>query len=74
MIITLEHEDVEAALLAWMNEKGMAANAATTSIDITKTNKTGRITAIMNPNGKVAPKEEVAEETVAAPAANIFQK
>ncbi len=51
MIITLEHEDIEAALLAWMNDKGMAADAATTSIAMSKARNSGRITAVIDPNG-----------------------
>ena len=52
MIITLEHEDIEAALLAWMNDKGMAASADSTSIAMSKARNTGRITAVIDPNGK----------------------
>ena len=51
MIITLEHEDIEAALIAWMNEKGMAANAGATKITMSKARNTGRITAVIDPNG-----------------------
>lgn len=54
MIITLEHEDIEAALLAWMNDKGMAASADSTSIAMSKARNTGRITAVIDPNGKEA--------------------
>ena len=52
MIITLEHEDIEAALISWMNEKGMAANADDTSIAMSKARNTGRITAVIDPNGR----------------------
>jgi hypothetical protein len=51
MIITLEHEDIEAALIAWMNDKGMAANIGATKITMSKARNTGRITAVIDPNG-----------------------
>lgn len=54
MIITLEHEDIEAALISWMNDKGMAASIETTSIRTSKARSTGRLTAVIDPNGKVS--------------------
>ena len=65
MIITLEHEDIEAALISWMNEKGMAANADDTSIAMSKARNTGRITAVIDPNGRGGSQvnEKVAIET-----------
>jgi hypothetical protein len=53
MIITLEHEDIENALLDWMSNKGMAADASTTSIAMSKARNSGRITAVIDPNGKL---------------------
>jgi hypothetical protein len=84
MIITLEHEDIEAALLAWMNDKGMVADAATTSIAMSKARNSGRITAVIDPNGTppslaatagggpetVEPVEETAVDTDTVPAPN----
>ena len=73
MIITLEHEDIETALLSWMNEKGMAANKNTTSIDWTKSRKTGRITAVVNPNGIKGDATDSPDETPnPAPPNNLF--
>jgi len=73
MIITLEHEDIETALLSWMNEKGMTANKETTSIDWTKSRKTGRVTAVINPTGKTGGEAEPADETpTPAPPNNLF--
>ena len=56
MIITLEHEDIEAALIAWMNDKGIVAASTSTSIQWTQTgSRSGlgkRVSATINPQGK----------------------
>ena len=80
MIITLEHEDIEAALLSWMNEKGMVANSSTTSIVMSKARNTGRITAVIDPNGRASGSEVVTageasasvEESTPASESNLF--
>jgi len=73
MIITLEHEDIEAALISWMNEKGMAANADDTSIAMSKARNTGRITAVIDPNGRGGSQDEKVAIGTLVPSGNGTQ-
>jgi len=72
MIITLEHEDIEAALIAWMNEKGMVAPIETTTITTNKARNTGRLTAIINPTGNQVKTVDIPKEEIPPPVNKIF--